>query len=569
MNQTILASLFVVSLLFQAPIIFAQPGRLTEKDVNQQKLMIDASREKMLGNYDAAIALLKDVLKEDDNNAAAAYELSRVYAEVNNLQGAVETAQKSVAAAPDNIWYQRLLLDLYQQLNKNDEAAAVAETIVKLEPGDDFNYYRWAYFLVRAGDVKKAVKVYDQLEGRSGINEEIVRRKHSLYLGIGDYKKAASELERLINTFPRDVDYRHLLASFYEQIDEKAKAQKVYEEILKIDPDNVKAQLALSGKPGGATDEEQFISTLKPVFKQPDVSIDMKLARIIPIIQKAVDTEDEQLARALLELTSILEEVHPSDPKSYAASADLLYYAGDKEAALEKYKQALALDDTIFLLWEQSMRIMDYQGGYTELLPFSEKAMDFFPNQAIAYYFYAKAAFQLGDAEEAVSILPQAKLMAGRNLPIKHDIQILYGLASNQLGNYEQADEAFTAMMEEDDSNPFLLAGYAYMLALRGQQLKEATIMAEQASKLLGAHALPIQAQAMIAFKEKNHNKAKELMQSAITLEGAEAPIFLEEYGDILFEAGDTNTAIQYWKKAKDKGRVSKELDKKIATHSN
>jgi tetratricopeptide (TPR) repeat protein len=206
-----------------------------------------------------------------------------------------------------------------------------------------------AYFLVRAGDIKQALKVYDQLEERSGLNEELIRRKHSLYMGIGENKKAADELQRLINTFPRNVDYRYYLADFYEQIDEPKKAQSVYKDILQIAPDEAKAKLALSGS--ATSDEAQYLATLKPVFLQQEVNIDLKIGKIMPFIMTVADTQDPSLANATLELSTILENVHPSDAKGFAASADLLYHSGRAPEALEKYKKAIALDDTVYALW--------------------------------------------------------------------------------------------------------------------------------------------------------------------------------------------------------------------------
>ena len=49
--------------------------QVSEKEVNLQKVFIDASKEKILGNYETAASLFLEVLKEDKDNHAAAYEL--------------------------------------------------------------------------------------------------------------------------------------------------------------------------------------------------------------------------------------------------------------------------------------------------------------------------------------------------------------------------------------------------------------------------------------------------------------------------------------------------------------
>lgn len=39
----------------------------------------------------------------------------------------------------------------------------------------------------------------------------------------------------------------------------------------------------------------------------------------------------------------------------------------------------------------------------------------------------------------------------------------------------------------------------------------------------------------------------------------------LEHYGDVLFQMGDAQGALQYWTKAQEKGGTSEFLEKKIA----
>jgi tetratricopeptide (TPR) repeat protein len=559
--------LFLLAFVLFSTILHAQPVRLSEKDVNQQKLLIDANREKMLGNYDAAVALLKEILKEEGTDGTAAFELARIYEATGDEQQAVEYAEKAIELDDQNIWFQRFLADLFQKLNNNERAAAVFEKIVVLEPEDDFNYYRWAYFLVRAGDIKQALKVYDQLEERSGLNEELIRRKHSLYMGIGENKKAADELQRLINTFPRNVDYRYYLADFYEQIDEPKKAQSVYKDILQIAPDEAKAKLALSGS--ATSDEAQYLATLKPVFLQQEVNIDLKIGKIMPFIMTVADTQDPSLANATLELSTILENVHPSDAKGFAASADLLYHSGRAPEALEKYKKAIALDDTVYALWEQSMRIQDEQATYSALKTFSEEAMDFFPNQPTACFYHAKSLYQLGNSDRAVSLLKQGVLMSGSNLPLKTDILCLLGLVYNDLEKNAEVDAIFSDIRQNQTDNPFVNSTYAYILASRGQQLGEAQKMAAQSAKDLPDQLLPLQALAMVAYQQKQYNDAKIQLDKALALDMGQPPVLLEQYGDVLFELNDLSNALKYWKLAKQTGRSTKALSKKITANSN
>ncbi len=89
---------------------------------------------------------------------------------------------------------------------------------------------------------------------------------------------------------------------------------------------------------------------------------------MIPIIAKVADTADKELATAGMELTTILEEIHPDDAKGYAASGDLLYHSNQLRPALEKYQKSLALSENNFLVWENVMYIHLELGDYRKLL---------------------------------------------------------------------------------------------------------------------------------------------------------------------------------------------------------
>ena len=539
--------------------------QVSEDDVKLQELLVDANREKLLGNYDNAIALLKEIQKKSNRNDAVSYELARIYEAVGDDEKAIKAIKDAVDWAPDNPWYLKFQADLYQKLGRNKEAATAFQMIVRLEPEDPSNYYRWAYFLVLANEINDALKVYDELEKKIGLTEEIIRRKHALYVGIGDHKKAARELERLIAAYPTDTDYRHLLAAFYEQIGEQDKAMETYRDILKIAPNDAKAQLALAGKTGQDSDEIQFLQSLEPVFRQTDVNIDLKIGQLMPFITKVADNGDRQLADAALALTSIIEQVHPFDPKGFSASGDLLYYSGRPAEALKKYQKTLELDDTVFLVWEQVMNIYKDQKDYSKLLDFSERAMDYFPNQAIAYFMHGLAAHELDRQQEALSSLQQALLMAGNNGFLKMQAQSGLGLVYNSLKQYEKSNQSFEAALSLNAKSPEVLSQYAYALAERGERLEKAREMAALANDILPKQPEYLFAYGWVLYRMEDYKKAREWMEKALLNGGEEDPDILEHYGDVLFQLNEAEQAIEYWKKALRQGSSSELLEKKIA----
>lgn len=538
-------------------------ARLSEEDVNIQKVFIEASREKILGNYENAAFLYKEVLKRDNKNHAAAYELSRIYDTLNKDDKALASIKTAVLLDTDNYWYKSFLADLYKKTGQDLLAADVYEGLVGQDPNNEYFYFRWAYFLVRGNEINKAIKVYDALEKRVGISEEIVRRKHTLYLGAGNNKKAAKELERLIEAYPEEIEYYHLLAGFYEQIGEQDAANEIYKQILAIDSNDVKANIAAAAFNKGDSDMT-YLHSLKQVFAQTDVDIDVKIKELFPYVNKVADSGDKDLAMAALELSTILEEVHPEEAKAFSVSGDLLYYSDRKKEALEKYEKTIQLDDNVYLVWEQIMYIYADEKDYEKLETVAEEVMDIFPNQATAYYFNGLALARQEQYQSAISVLDQALLMSGNNVRLQFDVLSLLGEVHYANKDYKKSDTAYEKALKLNPQAAKVLDAYSNSLSNRGENLDKARVYSQQANELKPKNPQYQDTHAMILFKLKSYELAKEWLDKALINGGNNYPDILEHYGDVLFKMDDVDSAMEYWKKALEKGSTSEKLEKKI-----
>ncbi len=543
----------------------AYSQQITEAAASLEKIFVEACRERLVGNYDKAVPLLEDLLKKDNKNHAAMYELARVYDAQGKYEQAERLLQTAIPLSPENDWYKKFLADVYQKGGKFPAAAAIYEQLVKKEPRNEQYYFKWAYLLVKADAIDRAIKAYDELERNNGISEETVRRKHALYLGQGNNKKAAEELQRLIVAFPKRVDYRHLLAGFYEQTGDKAKALEEYRQILTVAPNDSKAQLALAGGRNAAGDDIAYLQSLKPAFENPGASIDLKIGKMIPLIQKVANTGNAALADAALELTAVLEKVHPGEAKPLAAAGDLLYYTGRHKEAFAKYQRALELDKAVFAVWEQVMRIRYESGQYAALLKVSEDALDYFPNRALAYYFNAAALIELGKIDEAGRVIEQAMLMTGNDKAIAALFIALKGALAHARKDSGKFAIYFDEALQLDPHSAYVISNHSYYLCQRNEQAVKAMEMAQKADKLQPGMARTQHTLGWLMLKNKDYTGAREHLSKALQINEEEDPLLLEHYGDALYQTGDTNGALAYWTKAQAKGGRSAVLDRKIA----
>ncbi|MEZ4957052.1 MAG: tetratricopeptide repeat protein [Saprospiraceae bacterium] len=558
-----LKNLLPLLLLFFSLSLLAQAGKTTEADMELEAVFIEGNREKLLSNWDKAIEKFEEVLAKDRTNAAAAYEMARVYEAKKDLENAEKYATKAVDWEGSNEWFRMYLAEVYQQNNKDILAAQQYEELVKMYPYNEDYYRKWAYFLVRGSQPEAAINVYNQLEQKVGIHEEVVRHKHTLYMGMGNTKMAASELERLIEKFPNNTSYWHLLGTFYEQVDEKAKAKDVYKKILAINPDDARAQIALAEGAKG-NDDVLFLNSLKPVFEDPKTDIDTKIKEIFPYVNELASSGDKNLGNTLLALTSLLETVHSSDAKAHSVLADVLYYTGQTDRALEQYRKTLEIDDTKWAVWEQMLYIYVDKKDYDNLVKASEDALDIFPNQSTAYYLNGAGLNGKGDYQGALSSLQQALIMSSRNPRLRYDVLNETGKSYFFLKQYAKSDNAFEEALKINGNDPVILKNYSYYLAARGEQLDKAKDLATQLNKSAPNHPISLDAMAFVLYKRKDYSNAKQWLDKALQSGGNEDPTILEHYGDVLYQLGNTTEAIQYWQLALDKGGDSEFLERKV-----
>ena len=416
----------------------------SESAVKIEEKLIDASKEKLLGHYDKSLEILREAKKLNRDDDAIAYELGIVYNLNEDPETAIKMFNDAIRLNPNNQWYYKHLAAIYQETGNFEKGAEIYQTLINMEPLNPENYYRKAYFLVLNQKIDEALQTYDLMEQKFGLNEKIARRRHSLYLGNGHLKKAANEFKKLIAQEPNNIEFRLALAQFYEAHGEKKKARSTYREILNIDPNNPKAKVALTSdyqpKKNG---QENYLNSLKDIFEQKNISIDLKISKLYPIIEEVANTGDATLANKALELSSILESVHPEEAKAFAVSGDFLYFSNQLEPALKKYKKTLALNKNNFIVWENVMHIEWELKQIKALKETTEEALDLFPNKAVVYYMYALAANEEKNTAEALNMLRPAEMMTGKDLPMRFKILVLEGDLYCQQGKKDRATKAY------------------------------------------------------------------------------------------------------------------------------
>lgn len=461
-----------LSLVLQPFAVFAQEGeRYTEDEVNIQKLFIEANREKLLRKYENAAYLFEEVTKKDKTNPAPYYELAKVYDILDESDKALKNIKTAIRYDAENTWYQIFLAELHEKNNLDIEAAKVYEQLVQRDVKNDYYYYQWAYFLVKSGQVEKAIIVFDNLEGITGVSSEISERKHKIYHQMGKKKAAAKELSKLADAFPNNLTYKHNLARYFEQIGARKNAKVVYEEIIKMNPEDAKASIALASfNTGNNTNDLGYLETLTQLFKKENVLIDVKIAKLAPYVTSVANEKDPATKQAILDLGKLLTETHSTAGKAYSIYGDMLYQVDELEGALTQYKLTLKEDDTVFPVWRNAMEIHHLLGKHDDLIDFSEEAMDLFPNQGASYYYNGLAYNAQGNANEALNSYQLSLMMSGKDPMLAADIHGAMSAAFSQLKKFDKATAAVQAGLKINPKYAPLIEQYGDVLFQSGQE---------------------------------------------------------------------------------------------------
>ncbi|HAD13683.1 MAG TPA: hypothetical protein DCF33_14755 [Saprospirales bacterium] len=439
-----------------------------EEEVKRQSQFLMAERERLLNHHDKALELYKKFTYDHPTVDAGWYGLARSYTASRDLPAAIEAIGKAVTLAPGNEWYAVYQADLFEKVGRIGDAVSVYEGLVKRFSETPEFYEQLAYLSLKNEEPKRALKALDKLEDLIGLTEEIAFKRHVIFVGLGDMKKAAAEYKKLADAFPYELKYRLELAAFYDKIGDKAGARATYEEVLRREPNNTAARMALTS--GKEETDATKLAAFKPLFDDPAVSIDEKVKALMPFFTKLNTPEGAALRQPILELGALLEKHHADDAKAWSLSGDLFYHSDMPGEALIRYQRCIQLNPTVFAVWDNLLGLQLAQGRFDEMFTSAEKAIDAFPNQPKAYWYYGVAANIKGRSDDALNQLEQGLLMTANNTTLRLDMVDQVGLALMGKKDYSGAISRYEkSLTKGGDQHPGILEHLGDALSLSGQ----------------------------------------------------------------------------------------------------
>lgn len=534
--------------------------------VESSAILVDGMRQKALGNWPQATLLFYEATVKDPNNDAAHFELAKIHAMQGEYVDAEKYAETAVGIDPDNHYYQMLMADVFILTNRMAQAIDIYKQLSLDYPDKIEFHHHLANAYIHDEQYSSALAILDYIESITGFMEDISLQKQKLLLEMGEYDRAISEAEKLLEAYPDEPMFYELLGELYTQTSQPEKAINIYKQLLEVEPGNPIAFLLIADYYQNQGDSIQSFEYLKDAFRSPDLPTDAK-GQILYSFYMLSDEDENYLDQAII-LCQILLDIHPEDADTYLIYGDFLNRKGNLQEARDIFLQGVELDPSNVNVWEQILVLDAMLEDFQAMRDHSDKALEYFFEHPSLFFFNGLANVSLKNYEDAASSLEYGLSITAADVEIKMDFLALLGDVYHYLQNHQKSDQYYEEALELDPSNATVLNNYSYHLAERKVRLEEAEEMSRNSIELEEGNAAFYDTYGWILYQMGRYEEAQVWIEKSVNSNQGESGVVLEHYGNVLYKLGQHEKALEYWNKALEAGDGSELLEKKVKNKS-
>ena len=536
-------SIIILFIIFSFPL--SAQKRVKDKDNKFTYLYSDALKYKFDGNLEEAAALFKECLQLKPESSASLYQLSIIYFRQKKFDFSYESINQALNLVPDNEWYLLQKAELAKVLGYDDEFTEVYEKLNKYFPDNPEYAYKLALIYYKQNKYDEAIKLLNAIENTTGVVENISFLKNNIFYKQQRYDLLLAELKKLVSVFPDSVKYVDMLAKYYSSMRQSNKALLTYQNALKTFPGNKRLFLSLSDLYADMQNYgDGFIYLLKGIGAQ-----DVPIQNQIKIAQNYLNTNELDNNRKIQIYDSLIN-YFPDNYEVQTAFIEFLLRQKENALALKKLNQILRNYPDNFTLWTYLFDLYAADSRYDSLKIATEKALEYYPNQSIVYFYSGFADFYLHKYQSAVSNLETGLDYLIDNKDLEKQFYLYLAESYHALQNHQKSDLYFDKYLSLDRMNPYVLNNYAYYLSERKTFLDRAFLLAKSAIEIDPFNASFLDTYAWILYLQGDIKNALFNIQKAYKYGGASNSVICTHYALILLKSGDKHKAARLFKEA-------------------
>ncbi len=542
-------------------------GQETGGNKDYQYALIEAVKQKNLGNLPEAVKLYRLVIKDKPDCQVAYFELGNIYLMSKQVDLAQDNLKTAYSLDPNNQWYTIAYLNA---LGASEDYETIAE-ILKEKRKNNPEEVEWDFQLASVyftqGRAKKSIRLLDKIENDKGFSEKITLLKASIYESEQKYEMAKKEIEMVMLLFPEAVQFRIVAAELCMKSGEEDMAAGYYQEILEIDSTNIFALTNLTDYFRKKEDYQNSLRYLTKSFSNPQIDVKRKLAILSYYLSedKFVSGYPDELDR----LITVFLNVNPNEPEGRLIAADFYVETRAYEKAYMQVKTYLESNKGNYPLYMQAIMLANAASLNEELIKMSDRALVLFHDSVDIRFFRGIGLYEEGEYE---LLIENFQDMSFEDFTVKEytlQSKMLYAEAFYRLDDYARSDSLFEKLIAEDPKNYMVLNNYSFYLAEREAKLNQALSWSWTAITNNPENATFLDTYAWVLFKLEEFEDAEKYILSALEKGGENDPEVNEHAGDIQAALKSYELAKSYYLKAIIVGGEKDRLELKIESLNN
>ena len=499
-----------------------------EKNQEYQYALIEALKQKNLGNLNEAVKLYRLVIREEPGCAAAYYELGNIYLMTQQNELAVNNLRKAFELEPGDKWFSLAYLNSLGVTGDFDTMEKVLDRKIGDEAGEVEWQYQLATVYLSQEKPRKALRLLEKIERDHGFSEKVTLLKASVYENQEEYELALGELVKVMDLFPEALQFRIAAAELAARSGEVGLSLEYMEEAFRNPQMDLRRKMAVLGL--YLSDEE---------------------------ISEKYSPELEQLLLAML-------EEHPEEADVHLMASDYYIQGREYEKAYWQLKLYLGEKPPVYGLYMQAVMLANASSLNDELLEVSALALEQYPDSADLAFFRSIGLYEKKDYDSMRELLGKTDFKNFSNEDYRQQATMLLAEAYNHTGSHADADSIFTALISKDPDNYMVLNNYSYYLAERGAKLEQAEVWSRKAIKANPDNSTFLDTYAWVLFKLERFDEAEKYILKALEKGGENDPEVNEHAGDIQLALENIELARSYYMKAVILGGDREKLEEKI-----
>ena len=526
---------------------------------------LEAINQQNKGNYAAAFDLLNHCQEINPNAAEVYFMRSAYYSMLKNDSLMVADIERAAALNPTNTTFMERLGQIYIGMGKFPKAIETYEKIFANTRDRDDVLNILIQLYDRQKDYDNMLRTIDRLESLEGSSEEITLARMRVLALKGDKEAELAELKSLSEKHPNDMNYHVMMGNWLLQNDRADEALKEYDYVLKMEPDNLMAQMSMLDYYRNVGEDSLANDLQEKMLINEDTPINSKMT-----LMRKVVADNEQEGGDSTQVLELFHRILAQPQKTTDMHELYAAYMTLKKMPQDSINQALR--DALEIAPDNAgVRLELIQAewskkNFDEVIRLSRAAQEYNPDEMAFYYFMGLAHFQKDERDEALNSFQRgvAQINESSNKEIVSDFYAIMGDILHEKGREKEAYAAYDSCLQWKPDNIGCLNNYAYYLSEQGKDLQRAEQMSYRTIKAEPQNSTYLDTYAWILFMQERYEESKIYIDQAVQNDSTVSAVILEHAGDIHAKVGEMDKALDFWRKARDNGSDSKVLIRKI-----